>query len=827
MIEEEKQLNSMSFMKLIQLNDILIPYYQREYSQGRLDKEATYIRKHLIADFFDALETNKHLDLNFIYGGTEEKNKVSLVDGQQRVTSLFLLHWYIFIRSGDDKSIINLLNKFVYSARKTTARFCESLIGMDREKIDFNLEKISTQVKNEWWFTGSMSQDSTVRSMLVVLDEIHNQTIKRELSNEKILQYKKVLLSKECPITVLYLNMDEDGKKVSIHDLYLKMNSRGKPLTDFEIFKSQLQKSQPVESCKNDLLKHYLGDSDSNENRIKLIGDFNVKYTNAFFKIVDDGVIEPNNKFDLAMMNAVNVFFRFGLFRTVKNFNNFKENAKEINELFSDMSGKELISFIEQPMSFLEEKCEFKKLKPSDKQILANSINDVVLKSFKTIIKIFNLLSDFANKENSKSNDLYYFINEKKVVSDFANDITLQFLTRCYGLFAYWEKIFGDTVAIDNDEYNNWLHFVHVITYQVAGVEELYKAIDNLLGYMSFFDWLLTEIENGRKLNEVIAGIDVETNDLIPTLLKQKVLEEQLKIKLSSNSQEWKCCIEKAEKIFASNRVMFIFELAKNNECSYDIDLFKKYSDLSLLLFYHKDNRDELEYKLNKCFNPFKFEQAMLSISKNEYGHLINVNNDERHQFIDEAYASSLLLEDIKDVYCDNDVIHLFKKLIDCKSEDEINTRIQSLIGITGSFWKDYFLNGFLKPHLEVNGFSFSKTVSLNDDKHYLFLYNTDKRKSNTAEIQTFALAAKLSENDDYKDKIKYVSGRHDDAILDENNFPIRHVEFVEKNVSIGFKYDDNDKKNGFYIKDKEESYLGKNIGEALQYIEQHYFNKQ
>ena len=70
---------------------------QRDYAQGRTDKKATDVRNNLLNDIFS--DNDVHFDL--VFGSKEkriidgkEKNCFIPVDGQQRLTTLFLLYLY-------------------------------------------------------------------------------------------------------------------------------------------------------------------------------------------------------------------------------------------------------------------------------------------------------------------------------------------------------------------------------------------------------------------------------------------------------------------------------------------------------------------------------------------------------------------------------------------------------------------------------------------------------------------------------------------------------------------------------------------------------------
>lgn len=167
---DNKSKSNLSFWQLISQCEIRIPQLQRDYAQGRVDEAITQIRETLIAEFYEAIMNGNQLILNFIYG--DKKVEIfTPIDGQQRLTTLFLLHWYIFKRSKFDEGI-DKLKKFSYLTRDTSKRFCERICETD---IDFAMERLDKQIVDCYWFSGNFYADPTIQSMLVVIEAIHKK----------------------------------------------------------------------------------------------------------------------------------------------------------------------------------------------------------------------------------------------------------------------------------------------------------------------------------------------------------------------------------------------------------------------------------------------------------------------------------------------------------------------------------------------------------------------------------------------------------------------------------------------------------------------------
>jgi uncharacterized protein with ParB-like and HNH nuclease domain len=137
----------LSFYKLFKEKNykVLIPIIQRDYAQGR--KTTAEVRNVFLDALYDYLEENDaNRDLDFVYGSLDEKTGKHTdfipLDGQQRLTTLFLLHWYLYRISdntGKKAEFKNSLLKggesmFNYKTRRSSSEFCDELM----KNIDSN-----------------------------------------------------------------------------------------------------------------------------------------------------------------------------------------------------------------------------------------------------------------------------------------------------------------------------------------------------------------------------------------------------------------------------------------------------------------------------------------------------------------------------------------------------------------------------------------------------------------------------------------------------------------------------------------------------------------
>jgi len=136
-----------TFWQFIQSHKyIQIPIIQRDYAQGRDSKEK--IRMNFLNALIKAF-TDEPIELDFVYGITENKSFEPL-DGQQRLTTLFLLHWYIATKEKKvNETIKTELKKFTYKTRFSSHDFCNSLVDSNII-IDNNTKNVSEKIKNAY-----------------------------------------------------------------------------------------------------------------------------------------------------------------------------------------------------------------------------------------------------------------------------------------------------------------------------------------------------------------------------------------------------------------------------------------------------------------------------------------------------------------------------------------------------------------------------------------------------------------------------------------------------------------------------------------------------
>ena len=365
---------------------ISIPIIQRDYAQGRLNDKSTGIRNKFLDEIFNRLTNNESLFLDFVYGSIED-DKFIPIDGQQRLTTLFLLHLYF---AKKEKKECEYLKGFTYETRSSSREFCEKLVVED---LDFTKDKISPDIKDSSWFMPFWENDPTVKSMLVMLDAIHdkfkNSNFYDRLENIKF----------------SFLELKEFGLT---DDLYIKMNARGKPLSEFENFKAEFEKGL------------------SQEIKAKLDN----AWLDLFWNLNDDGKekIELVDKRYMAFFDGVAL-----------NFAIFKQGIKDVKEtkIFKTLdfflNNKEIIEYTTK---ILDELCNI-----SDKELLKN-FTDIKKEDFayETRANFFALSMFLINFGAQKLGGDFYKEYER-ITSNVARDFNRDSILNLRQVFEFINEI--------------------------------------------------------------------------------------------------------------------------------------------------------------------------------------------------------------------------------------------------------------------------------------------------------------------------------------------------------------------------------------------------
>lgn len=204
---------------------VTIPMIQRDYAQGR--KKEIKIREGFVKSLEDLIN-GKAGSLDFIYGALDN-GVFTPLDGQQRLTTLYLLYWLAAKREGVDEDKYSFLKQFSYQTRPNSKFFCQHLFSHTPGTDD----DIAHDIRSQKWYRLEWNNDPTVDSMLRMLQYLDSRFYPDKDNINPI--WDKLDNIKFYCFDIENLGLTDD--------IYIKMNSRGKPLTSFEHFKAEFDKA--------------------------------------------------------------------------------------------------------------------------------------------------------------------------------------------------------------------------------------------------------------------------------------------------------------------------------------------------------------------------------------------------------------------------------------------------------------------------------------------------------------------------------------------------------------------------------------------------------
>ena len=542
----------MSFWELIFKTKIEIPIIQRDYAQGREDKWE--IRNGFLKALHSAIKQGNPIELDFIYG-SNNLNCLQPLDGQQRLTTLFLLHWYISFKENVECSIKDILKGFTYETRTSSREFCNELVekGIDfKNLVNVNDNQISKSIIDSSWFFLSWEKDPTIKSMLTMLDAIHNEFQGTE-------HIWETLTSKSI-ITFQYIELENFGLS---DDLYIKMNARGKPLTEFENFKAKFEQhiNNNHLSTKNTFSKNIDG-----------------KWTDLFWNYRDN----ETDLFDEKFMT----FFK------VMATNHFAVKNKLIKDFTVDIT-----------------------LLRSNKYLTFSKYVD--LKVFdeaytNQIIQVLNKLSDGCNGTQKTKKYLpdSPYINEEEQFVNLINDKLGYPEMVIFYAYAQFLNI-ADSLDINNEKFENWMR---VIRNLVEGSRLIYY--NDAIEYANSIEAVNKLLKFKDDILNYFINVD---DDVISGFSGIQIDEERLKAKLFIKGNKWKTLITDIENHkYFNGQIDFILSFSgikKQFENNINLDWTTEENEFYLNQLIINIEKAKAIFDDNGliAFKDFTFERALLA----------------------------------------------------------------------------------------------------------------------------------------------------------------------------------------------------------------------
>ena len=213
-----------------------IPLFQRDFAQGRPDAASREIRTQFLEALLTAVAGGDPIGLDFIYGKIANTVFYPL-DGQQRLTTLLLLHWYWRLRQRPVGA-----SPKVEGTSRTRPATERSISSAGHFEDTLPRRGCPIQPSGSPISRGTSTMvvgDPTIQSMLTVIARSCICSVAIGIDRYAALMVAaQRSTSSRCVSFYCYLL----GDVMIGDDLYIKMNSRGKPLTAFETFKALFER---------------------------------------------------------------------------------------------------------------------------------------------------------------------------------------------------------------------------------------------------------------------------------------------------------------------------------------------------------------------------------------------------------------------------------------------------------------------------------------------------------------------------------------------------------------------------------------------------------
>ena len=316
---------------------IIIPKVQRDYAYGRQEEKVQDVLDGMLTSIIEAVRDDSNNILDFVYGGTyvhKSDKKAGLIplDGQQRLTTLFLLHFYASLLSDEDENPIEqkdveILTKFRYETRQSATEFCTNLIRNIRPNLIKDYKPKNKSIKalivDDALYLSTYDSDPTIMSMLNVLDKIEKKCAELGVLSLNPCLWKRLMERRN--IEFYKLSLDNFGLT---DDLFIKMNARGKKLTTFEIFKSDMIAA--IKKVDENLKDEFSKDMDTKW--IDIVWDYTDKAINDKRQPLDI-TNDANTKYSMLFHNI----FRVEFYRRNLGVSGLEE--QDINSMLKDKEG--------------------------------------------------------------------------------------------------------------------------------------------------------------------------------------------------------------------------------------------------------------------------------------------------------------------------------------------------------------------------------------------------------------------------------------------------------------------------------------------------------
>lgn len=623
-----------SFKGLLkECGSICIPEIQRDYAQGRDNEKVCEIREGFINALIPVFAGGQeNINLDFIYG-YERNGAFEPLDGQQRLTTLFIIHWLFRPDNCEDLTENDQWHskprsRFRYATRKSSSEFCDALVVRSasellRQWTDWNKKtEDSGQAEDkcqekpfsdfirtsEEWFKWTWRYDPTVEAMLKMMDTI------LEILDDNKIKFSAVKYENLDHIKFHKLNLDgriftqmglEEREFKLGEDLYVKMNARGKELSDFDKLKStledELQRQKAEGGIDGDVEKDWRNNIDG-------------RWMTYFWQTRgEDGVVAVEDRFRrfLNRMIALQLDDALGD-ENLQEEDILKKRWHELKGLCQSTEDSDIDKVVERYVSTLHHARFFEGKDPHGHKFIRLD--------FKRIIADVNSILQWVDAEQKNAKDITQIACQElkwepddrgsmlPLAESFPHDrrLELSAILSFVRNVDVWQM--NENQGVQKD-FCDWMRFVRNCSLPRNLTQQIDKPYKEANARRAFSLWM--ELFKQRSL----ATQGYTMRDFIADALQYahgienaSVEEEKLKVRLKKNDEEWECVLNAAE----SNRYLWgqlraPLNWSKNPDGTHDIEKFKYYTDRLNQIFPMADALKDKFWKAMLCIEDYRF----------------------------------------------------------------------------------------------------------------------------------------------------------------------------------------------------------------------------
>ena len=183
-----------------------------------------------LLDYYNSIKYSSNIGFIYAYSDREYPDKYFLIDGQQRLTTIYLI---LAVLASKDKEFNEIFHKSFFNNEKSFIeyRVREASLLFLNHTISYITQNKDIELKDQYWYYNFYENDKTIQSIINNILVISNYI---DINIDEIKPFKDYLLS-NVQFWYFDTNISEQGE-----ELYIYMNARGENMQSNENLKADL-----------------------------------------------------------------------------------------------------------------------------------------------------------------------------------------------------------------------------------------------------------------------------------------------------------------------------------------------------------------------------------------------------------------------------------------------------------------------------------------------------------------------------------------------------------------------------------------------------------